>query len=82
MKLFEYMASERSIVASDLPSVREILPADAGYFAKADDADSFARSIREALGESDSAARIARARSVVDSYTWKKRAERILERII
>lgn len=76
MKLFEYMASERPIVTSDLPSIREVLPGDAGYFAQPDNPESFAERIREALvGGSD---RAARAREMVLTYAWKDRAKRLL----
>ncbi len=79
MKLFEYMASARPIVASDLPSIREILPTDAGYFAISDNPESFASEIYAALSDST---RASRARDVVVEYSWSKRAQRILSRFI
>ncbi len=80
MKMFEYMASAKPIVASDLPSIREVLPADIAYYATPDDPASFASAIGMAL--SDTSGRGLAARSLVDTYTWKNRAERILSRII
>ncbi len=82
MKLFEYMASERPVVASDLPSIREILPRDVGYFAEADNAASFAKVIQRALSDGDSAARSCRGREVVFQYSWSARAKRILQVIV
>ncbi len=82
MKLFEYMASQRAIVASDLPSIREILPESVGYFAKPDDAESFAVAIRQALTDPATGARAKAGRELAAHYSWQKRAERILSRII
>lgn len=80
MKLFEYMASERPIVASDLPSIREILPEDAGFYAVPDDPTSFADAIQRAFAEGST--KSARARQTAATFTWQKRAQRILHRII
>ncbi len=79
MKLFEYMASERPVVASNLPSIREILPEGVGYFANPDDAHSFAAMIREALNDPEAEVRAGRARESVAEFTWEKRAQRILQ---
>ncbi len=80
MKLFEYMASARPIVASDLPSIREVLPADIAYYATPDDPASFASAIGMAMR--DASGRGLNARALAEIYTWKNRAERILSRII
>ena len=83
MKLFEYMASERPIVASDLPSVREILPENAGYYATPDNPESFANCIVRVLAEpAIAAAHAARARTIVQEYTWQKRTARILAALL
>jgi len=79
MKLFEYMASGVPIVASDLPSVREILPADAGVFVHPNDPAALASGIGQALADpAASAARAGRARRAVLAYTWTARAQKIL----
>ncbi len=78
MKLFEYMASGRPIVASDLPSLREILNHNNAKFAKPDNPESFARAIQLAFDNAEESARLAaRAREDVQMYTWEKRAEKI-----
>jgi glycosyltransferase involved in cell wall biosynthesis len=82
LKLFEYMASGTPIVASDIPSIREIMNDTMGFFAVADDAESFARAIERALGDPEEAARRAeQARADVRKYTWARRAEEILARM-
>src|SRR5262249_46193853 len=45
MKLFEYMASGRPIVATDLPSIMEILNRDMAFICKPDDAAAMAAAI-------------------------------------
>jgi len=80
MKLFEYMASGRPIVASDLPSIREILNKKNAFLVKADNSKGLAEGIKEILQNNDLATKISQqARKDVRNYTWKKRAERILE---
>lgn len=82
MKLFEYMASARPILASDLPSIREILSDESAYFATADDAASFARALKRIHSEPEEAALHARkARTIAEDNTWRKRAERIVGRL-
>lgn len=82
MKLFEYMASQRPIVASDLPSIREILPYDAGLFCAPDDTKELATTIRKAIAEpEESKHRANRAREAVDTNTWDARARRLIKRL-
>lgn len=82
MKLFEYMASRRPIVASDLPSIREILPDKAGFFFRPDDPKSLAGTILGILENPlDASLRAEQAYSVVEHYTWSVRAVRLLGRM-
>ena len=75
LKLFEYMASGRPIVASQLPSIQEVLSDRNCFFARADDPDSFSRAIRTALENPDlAAAKASAALSDVKQYTWQQRA--------
>ena len=62
LKLFEYLAAGRAIVASDLPSIREILHDDVDALLVAPgDASALAGAIRRLLGDPALAARLARA---------------------
>ena len=81
MKLFEYMASERPVVASNLPSIAEILSHERGILVEADNPKALAQGIQKALTDAESPARAKRARAWVEDHTWEKRAKRILEHI-
>jgi glycosyltransferase involved in cell wall biosynthesis len=79
LKLFEYMAAGRPIVASDLPAIREILKdgVDA-LLVPPGDASALAGAIRRLIGEPALADRLARAAaSASTAYTWDRRAERL-----
>jgi len=80
IKLFEYMASNRPIVASSLPSIQEILNSNNSFLAQADNPDSFAKEIRIILGNKELAAKVAHAAfNNVQQYSWEKRAEKIVK---
>lgn len=79
LKLFEYMASGRPIISSNLPALREVLNDKNAIFFKAGDAADLARAIKilkssQMLGYHLS----QQALSDVKEYTWDKRAENIL----
>ncbi len=79
IKMFEYMAAGSPIVASDLPSIRDILNKKNAVMVKPDDPKDMARGIRSLL-EDQSLGRILAERALEQSkeYTWKKRAEKVL----
>lgn len=76
LKLFEYMASNRPIVASDLPSVREVLNDSNTVFVLPDDVLALAKGIQQAFTDSS---RSEQAFLDVQQYTWQKRAKKILD---
>lgn len=80
LKLFEYMAAQRPIVASKLPSIEEILTDEQNaLLAQPDDADDFRHQILRIKTHPELAETIARqARKHVKEYTWDQRAKRIL----
>lgn len=78
MKLFGYMASGRPIIASDLPSVREVVSDQAVLFIPPDDAAALSRAIKEVLADTQLQRRLAtKALAEVQSHTWTARASRI-----
>jgi len=79
MKLFEYMASGRPIVASDLPSIKEVLNKDNAVLVESDNTESLAEGIRIILQNPELADKISKqARLDVQHYTWKNRVKKII----
>ena len=79
IKMFEYMASKKPIIASDLPSLREILNEQNAILVTPGNIKSFAEGIKKALaGGSFVESITAQAFADVQNYTWEKRAQRIL----
>lgn len=79
MKMFEYMSSQRPIVASDLPSIREILNENNAILVKPDSPKNLAEGINQALNNLDFSAEISsRAFQDVQEYSWSKRSKKII----
>lgn len=83
LKLFEYMAAGVPILASDLPSIREILTHGRnGWLVPAGDPKALAEGMRYLMENLSLSASLARqARQDVEQYTWSGRAGEILEAI-
>ena len=82
IKLFEYMASRRPIIASDLPSIKEILDEEKAYFFEAGNSRQLADKILECLNsESVSKGKAEDAFQEVQKYTWRRRGEKIMREI-
>ena len=87
LKLFEYMAAGVPIVASDLPSIREVLrDGENALLVAPGDPEALARGIDRLLSDRALAARLAgEARKDVAQYTWNHRAQslrRIFEDVL
>jgi glycosyltransferase involved in cell wall biosynthesis len=79
LKLFAYMAARRPIVASDLPSLREVLNENNSVLIKPDSATDLADGIKTVVSDSSLASRIShQALEDVRKYSWKDRAETII----
>ena len=83
MKLFEYMAAGRPIVASGLPSIREILNEENAILVEPDNPSALAQGIKDVLNNHSLSDKISRKAFLdVQQYTWKKRVEKICQKLI
>ena len=79
MKVFEYMALGKPIVASDLPAIREVLrDGENAVLIEPDSPERLASGVRRVLDDRVLAERIARgAFDDAAQYSWERRAERL-----
>jgi glycosyltransferase involved in cell wall biosynthesis len=79
LKLFEAMAVGRPVVASDIPSLREVLePDETALMVPPDDAEALARGIETLLSDEALGERLAAgALDDVKQYDWSARGERV-----
>jgi glycosyltransferase involved in cell wall biosynthesis len=85
MKIFEYMASGRPMITSDLPVLREVLRPDIdALMVPPEDPDALLAALerlRDDSGLRERLARSALARATAE-FTWEQRAQRILDRFL
>ena len=80
LKLFEYMASGRPIIASDLPALREILNDKNALFFKPENAADMARAVKMLKNSQMLGYHLSQqALADVKEHTWDNRAKKILE---
>ena len=79
MKLFDYMAAGRPIVAADVVSLREVVvDGRTARLVAPDCPEALAEGVRALLADPAAAGRMARAAfEEVANYTWVRRAERL-----
>ena len=78
LKLFEYLAAGKPIVASDLPSIRDILNKDTAMLVVSDDAQALAQGITVVLTDDALAKKLAsNASELAKQYSWEQRAKKI-----
>ncbi|TAK22300.1 MAG: glycosyltransferase [Chloroflexota bacterium] len=80
LKIFEYLASGLPIVATDLPSLREVLVSgENALLMPAGDTEALAAALRDLIGDPDARGRLGRAaRATAEGHTWSARARAIL----
>ena len=79
VKMFEYMLSGRPIIASDLPTIREMLTKEYATIIPPGDPQELADAIkRTALDTVGSKHRVVRAHEHAGQFTWEARSRRIL----
>ncbi len=79
MKMFEYLASGRPILTSDLPVLHEVLDEKTAIFCPIADVEAWKEALQRLLADPalrDALGREARCRA--QAYTWRERARRIL----
>jgi len=82
MKLFEYLASGKPIVASDTPAIREIISEKEGVLYTPDSPDDMAKKLCYAAYYSDEiASKVAAAKARAMTFLWRNRARRIISAI-
>jgi glycosyltransferase involved in cell wall biosynthesis len=82
MKMFEYMAAGRLIIASDLPVFREVLNENNSLLCDPEDISSWKKAIEKST--TDQAWRLAlgyQARRDVEKYSWKQRVNNIMRHV-
>jgi glycosyltransferase involved in cell wall biosynthesis len=85
MKMFEYMASGRAIISADLSSIREALNEGNAVFCEAGDwklvIGNWRLAIEALLADEPRRLKLAaQARADVQSLTWEKREEKVMEK--
>lgn len=80
MKLFEYMASGKPIMAANVPSIEEVLSYETAVFFKSGDPHSLAEVINnEAVMTDTYKEKGKKASNEVNKFTWDKRGVAILD---
>ncbi|PIR57964.1 MAG: glycosyl transferase family 1 [Parcubacteria group bacterium CG10_big_fil_rev_8_21_14_0_10_38_31] len=80
LKLFEYMASRRPIVAPSLPSLLDILDESNSFLVEPDNPKKLAEKIKFVLNNGEKSKDIAeQAYNGSKNYSWDKRAENIIK---
>ncbi len=75
LKLFEYMASGRPIIASNLPSIKEVLNDDSALLVEPNDPEKLTEAIIKISNDKEMANKMAQAAFTRSKeYTWDKRA--------
>lgn len=80
LKLFEYMAAGKPIVAADLPPLHDAVDPSMVTFCEPGSGESLAHAILTVLDHPEESMKKAKiAHSHVEQFTWQKRMERILK---
>lgn len=79
LKLFEYMAMGRPIIAVDLPALREVIDERAARFVRRGDVDDLRTALEELAADPQRRERLGQAAAEqAQPWTYRRRAERII----
>ncbi|MBF0310437.1 MAG: glycosyltransferase family 4 protein [Magnetococcales bacterium] len=83
LKMFEYMASRRPLIATRLPAIEQVLRhGENAWLVAADDGQDLARGIRHILQDEGLGRRLADcAAREVEAFSWDRRVEGLLRRV-
>ena len=76
MKVFEYMAARRPVVASGTPALKSFIPSDDVLWYEPDDVASLTAAVRRGIS-AEGAVNLENAYRAAELHTWLKRAEHI-----
>jgi len=80
MKMFEYLATGRPIISSDLPVFREVLNKENAVLCPPGDPESWTREINRLLADPEASERYStEALTSAQKYSWDERARKILK---
>lgn len=80
MKMFEYLASSRAILASDLRVLGEVLSSENAVILPGDDVGAWVGAIRALQEDDQKREALSRsARKTAEQHSWERRAEAILD---
>jgi len=80
LKMFEYMVSKRPIIASNLPSIKEILNNNNSVLVEPDNSVLLSEGIKKLLKDEKLITNISqKAYNNVKKYTWDKRVKKIVK---
>lgn len=83
MKMFEYMAASRAIVSSDLPVIHEVLDDHMAVFCPPDDLPAWVEALTHLRANPSKCQALGQAaRTAVEAYTWRSRAEKAIRGLI
>lgn len=82
MKMFDYLAAGRPIIASEIPVFHEILTQETTIFCEPDNAGGWAQAIQNLMADPGKCAEMGeRAKTSAEKYSWKNRARTTLEKL-
>jgi glycosyltransferase involved in cell wall biosynthesis len=82
LKMFEYLASGRLVLASDLPVLREVLHDGNSILCPPDDVDAWEHVLRRAASDNEWRCRLGeRGREDAKHYAWRERVRRIMKAV-
>ncbi|MEO6150168.1 MAG: glycosyltransferase family 4 protein [Mucilaginibacter sp.] len=80
LKMFDYMAHGKAIISSDIAVLKEVLNEENAVLCDPDDAQAWANAMELLMGDNEKRSKLGNnaLRDFEEKYTWKKRAELIV----